>query len=140
MHCRARGKLDRNISRLFGHVFVFFGILMFLASSTGATEWERRWDCGDLTLYKTSFPDSQWGLGKIVFDGIEITTDFRVEGLQRFWLWGLGELEGKENSYRYFIRLNAGSGTLGSGVASYFDFSDADDKGRAKPGMNFYCD
>ena len=140
MHCKARGKLDRNISRLFGHVFVFFGILMFLASSTGATEWERRWDCGDLTLYKTSFPDSQLGLGKIVFDGIEITTDFRVAGLQRYWLWDLGELEGEEDSYRYVIRLDAGSGTLGSSVARYYDFAESDDKGMATPRMKFYCD
>ena len=140
MHCRARGKLDRNISRLFGHVFVFFGILMFLASSTGATEWERRWDCGDLTLYMNSYLDSQWGHGKIVFDGIEINTGFMVAGLHRYWFWGLGELEGEEGSHRYSIRLDAGSGTLGSSVARYYDYADADDKGITKPRMNFYCD
>ena len=140
MHCKARGKLDRNISRLFGHVFVFFGILMFLTSSASATEWERRWECGDLTLYKRSFADSQWGLGKIVFDDIEVTTDFQVAGLQRYWHWGLGELEGEEGIYRYSIRFEAASGTLGSSVARYYDFADADDKGIAKPRMNFYCE
>ena len=104
-------------------------ILVLLQSSVCAANWERRWVCDDVLHTKPSKRDNalllfkQGDRGLIRFDGIEVHTDFRVNGLSRFWLWGLGEL-GEPDVYRYYLRLDE------STWARYYDFSNANEKER----------
>ena len=49
--------------------------------------------------------------GLIVYDGVEIKTGYKMEGLTRFWFW-----ENEEGRYVYLILLQGD-------VAEYFDYS-----------------
>ena len=99
-------------------------------------EWEQRWLCDGLTLYKSG------DLGKVVLDGIdEIPTHFTVEGLSPRWDWN-GEDDrswDNESGYRYAIVLGRGglTGLLDVWTASFYDFKMADEDGFAEPSMTF---
>lgn len=99
-------------------------------------EWEKRWLCDGLTLYKSG------DFGKVVLDGIdEIPTHFTIQGLSPRWDWD-GEDDrswDNESVYRYAIVLGRGgsTGLLDVWTASFYDFKMADEDGFAEPSMTF---
>jgi len=98
----------------------------------GAVDWERRWSCtgvllsgtGKLELYQKKVPET----GKVVHDGLEIDTDFRVEGLERLWLWDFNFDDGY---YNYYIALQGGR-------ADYFDFKGIESKQEKQSSKSTY--
>ncbi len=87
----------------------------------GAVDWERYWSCKgglfstgvELELYQKKMT----GKGRVLQDGIEINTDYRIEGLSRVWLWGLRD----DNIFRYVIQLHENR-------AAYYDFGTSENK------------
>lgn len=108
-----------------------------LLDQSWSDEWEKRWLCDGLTLYKAG------DRGKVVLDDIdEIPTHFTVEGLSPRWNWN-GE-DGRswdiESGYRYSIVLGRDglAGLLDEWTASFYDFKMADKDGRAESSMTFF--
>ena len=98
-------------------------------------EWEKRWLCDGLTLYKSG------GRGKVVLDGIgEISAQFTLRGLEPSWYWNDDDDRewDKENEYRYVLVIRR-MPLFGNWVAGYYDFALADENGVvAEPGMTFH--
>ncbi len=91
-----------------------------------AIDWERRWLCdggflslaGEMALYQKKMT----GKGRVVHDGLEVDTDYRVEGLERAWLWGLRD----DDVYQYVIILHGSE-------ANYYNFGTDKKQKKAKP-------
>ena len=102
-----------------------------ICPQNNAIDWERRWLCKgglsnlglEMELYQKKMP----GKGRVVQDGIEIETDYRVEGLKRAWLWGVRD----DQVYQYAI-------TVHGREAYYYDFGT--DKTEAESEAGYLCD
>ena len=112
--------MSQRISALI--VLVVIAALAGCATLSG--EWEKRWRCDGLTLYKKGHD------GKVVFDGIdnEISILYHVSGLDQRWSWS-------EFGTSYAVVLSQGRFGL---VAFYYDFTFADEDGIAESRSTFY--
>ena len=50
--------------------------------TTDPSAWDVHWKCDGLSLYQSG------SIGKVVSNGIEEITDFKIDGLARRWNWG----------------------------------------------------
>ena len=105
-------------------LIVLVVITALAGCATLSGEWEKRWRCDGLTLYKKGHD------GKVIFDGIdkEISTLYYVRGLDQRWSWS-------EFGTNYAVVLSQGSFGL---IAHYYDFSFADEDGMAESRSIFH--
>ncbi len=98
-------------------------------------EFQTRWVChGDLTLYARP---GLFDNGKVIMGGQEIVADHAMQGIKNVWRWGVGELEGEPDTYRYAITVTPG--TYGES-AYYFDHAlDDDGDGIVENSTSFRC-
>lgn len=96
-------------------------------------EWEKRWLCDGLTLYKSG------DRGKVVLDGIgEVPTHFTLQGLEPRWDWNADYDRDwdKDEGYRYAVMIRRNL-LFGNWEAGYYDFALSDENGIAEPAMTF---
>lgn len=100
------------------------GLDLRILGQSWSDEWEKRWRCDGLTLYKKEHK------GKIVFSGIddEISALYYVDGLNQRWSW-------EKYGTSYAVVLGQGASGL---IARYYDFSFADEDGMAKSRAIFF--
>ena len=94
-------------------------------------EWEKRWLCDGLTLYKSG------DRGKVVLDSIgEISTQFTLSGLNPRCNWNAEDDRkwDKEDGFRYAVVIQRDL-LFQSWSAAYVDFALADEDGLAEPRM-----
>ena len=97
-----------------------FAVLPVIADSENKPgQWARSWIC-EFILQSTLELYQKDSTGKVVLDGIEVYTDYRVEGLTRKWLWGL-----TDNIYQYEVALDGHN-------ARYYAFDGAIGRMRVK--------
>ena len=115
---------DETMSQRISALIVLVVIVALAGCATLSGEWEKRWRCDGLTLYKKGHE------GKVVFDGIdiEISTRYYVSGLDQRWSWS-------EFGTNYAVVLSQGRIGL---VAYYYDFTFANEDGIAESRSTFY--
>ena len=80
--------------------------------TTDTSEWHAHWKCDGLSLYQ--FDGILGSFGKVVSNGIEERTDFKIDGLERRWNWGCNNPD-RDYACEYSVILK-------KRTASYFHF------------------